>query len=382
MEEQLLGQMNLFDCFGTEYKITKPIRLIELFAGIGSQAMALRDIGAKFEHYKVVEFDKYAIASYNAVHGTDFPTIDITKFHGEDLEIKDKLDYTYLLTYSFPCTDLSVAGKMLGMAEGSGTRSSLLWEVRRLLEECGDNLPQVLMMENVPQVHSKANMPHFQKWLDYLSSKGYSSFWQDLNAKNYGVAQSRNRCFVISILGDYTYKFPEPFPLEKRMKDYLEESVNEKFYVISDKARELIDKLIKGGKLELDRDYGTTHFPHGWLKANADYSEVSPTIDAGISMQHTLLVENQNLEVSKLGFIDKGTGEHQSNMVYRSNGISPCMNAVDYKAPTKILEVVALDEQNKCFRNETFGTLTTDGSSPKHNNRVVEVKKIGGGTRK
>ena len=102
MEEQLLGQMNLFDCFGTEYKITKPIRLIELFAGIGSQAMALRDIGAKFEHYKVVEFDKYAIASYNAVHGTDFPTIDITKIKGGDLEITNKLDYTYLLTYSFP----------------------------------------------------------------------------------------------------------------------------------------------------------------------------------------------------------------------------------------------------------------------------------------
>lgn len=154
--------MSIFDCFGNPYKITKPIRLIELFAGVGSQAMALRDLGADFEHYRVVEFDKYAIASYNAIHGTDFPTMDVTKIKGEDLGIEDKLNYTYILTYSFPCTDLSVAGKMLGMEEGSGTRSSLLWEVKRILEET-EELPQVLMMENVPQVHSKSNMPHFQR---------------------------------------------------------------------------------------------------------------------------------------------------------------------------------------------------------------------------
>lgn len=91
-------QLNIFDCFGTPYKINKPIRLIELFAGVGSQAMALRDIGANFEHYRVVEFDKYAIASYNAIHGTNFPTIDITTLKGSDLGIENKLDFTYLLT--------------------------------------------------------------------------------------------------------------------------------------------------------------------------------------------------------------------------------------------------------------------------------------------
>lgn len=96
------GQLSIFDCFGTPYKITKPIRLIELFAGIGSQAMALRNIGANFEHYRVVEWDKYAIASYNAIHGTNFPTTDITKLKGGDLGITNTLDYTYILTYSFP----------------------------------------------------------------------------------------------------------------------------------------------------------------------------------------------------------------------------------------------------------------------------------------
>ena len=114
------GQLNLFDLDSPIFKITKPIRLIELFAGVGSQAMALRDLGANFEHYRVVEFDKYAVASYNAIHGTNFPTMDVTKITGKDLGIQDIVNYTYLLTYSFPCQDLSVAGKGKGMAKGSG----------------------------------------------------------------------------------------------------------------------------------------------------------------------------------------------------------------------------------------------------------------------
>lgn len=129
------GQFDIFDYVSEPVTITKPIRLIELFAGYGSQAMALKRIGAKFEHYRVVEFDKYAIASYNAVHGTDFPTMDITKVHAEDLNICDTETFTYLLTYSFPCTDLSVAGKQAGMSKGSGTRSGLLWEVERIFRK-------------------------------------------------------------------------------------------------------------------------------------------------------------------------------------------------------------------------------------------------------
>lgn len=100
------NQLTITDYFGTPYKITKPVRLIELFAGIGSQAMALRDIGADFESYRVVEFDKYAIASYNAIHGTDFPTIDVTQIHGEDLGIVDVEYFTYLLTHSLVRTFL------------------------------------------------------------------------------------------------------------------------------------------------------------------------------------------------------------------------------------------------------------------------------------
>lgn len=292
-----MDQLSIFDILYDDFKITKKIRLIELFAGVGSQAMALRELGADFEHYRVVEFDKYAVASYNAIHGTNFSTMDVTKISGSDLGIVDTDKFTYLLTYSFPCQDLSVAGKQRGMAKGSGTRSGLLWEVERLLNEV-ENLPQVLLMENVPQVHGEANMPHFIDWIDFLKSKGYSSYWQDLNAKNYGVAQNRDRCFMVSILGDWNYKFPQPIPLTKTMKDYLEDEVDEKYYINNEKAHKLIGKLIEDGMI-----------PRQYLSS-----------------------------INELGFIERGTGKHQSNIVYGSNGICPCEYAGQYKEPFKVLE--------------------------------------------
>lgn len=183
------------------------IRLIELFAGIGSQAKALKKLGVEFEHWRVCEWDKYAIASYNAIHGTSFETSDITKITADELGITDTENHTYLLTYSFPCQDLSSAGKGKGMEKGSGTRSGLLWEVERLLNECSE-LPQVLLMENVPLVHGKKNKEHFDKWIEFLESKGYKNYWKDLNAKNYGIPQNRNRCFMVSTFGDKIYDFP------------------------------------------------------------------------------------------------------------------------------------------------------------------------------
>lgn len=249
------GQMSLFDIWGGDtptMTIDKPIRLIEFFAGYGSQALALKELGANFEHYRVVEFDKYAVASYNAVHETDFEVTDIRDVKGSDLEIVDTDKYTYLLTYSFPCTDLSVAGKGLGMAKGSGTRSGLLWEVERILQELVDDgcdLPQVLLMENVPQVHGKKNMADFENWCKFLEGIGYTNFWEDMNAKHYGVAQNRNRTFMVSVLGNVKYEFPNPIPLTRVMKDYLEDEAEEKYYINNEKAQKLITTLIENGTL-------------------------------------------------------------------------------------------------------------------------------------
>ena len=233
--------MNLFN---EDYKITKPLRLIELFAGYGSQAMAFDRIGVKYEHHFVCELGKYAMKSYNAVHGTNFEPTDIRNIHAEDLNITDTDKYTYFMTYSFPCTDLSLAGKQAGMKKGSGTRSGLLWEVERLLTECKE-LPQVLFMENVPQVIAEKNMPDFMDWLKFLHKKGYSSYYKVLNAKDYGVPQNRERCFMFSFLGDFDYVFPEPTGLKQLLVDVLEDEVDEKYYIKSETAKRLIHDLIE-----------------------------------------------------------------------------------------------------------------------------------------
>ena len=333
-------QLDIFSAIKQPYKITKPIRLIELFAGVGSRAMALKRLGANFEHYRVVEFEKYAIKSYNAIHGTDFEPMDITKIIGSDLGISDTDKYCYIMTYSFPCQDLSVAGKQKGMTKGSGTRSGLLWEVERLLNEV-ENLPQVLLMENVPQVHGKKNMEDFQRWIDFLESKGYSNYWQDLNAKNYGVAQNGNRCFMVSIFGDYSFKFPESIELKKVMKDYLEDEVDEKYYINNEKAQKLIQKLIDNGTLTntiaTERQTGVALTEQSVSQQKEKLQTVSRQ-DMTQELVTCGQTETVLLNVNEIGFIEKGTGQHQSNTVYGTDGICPCEYSVQYKEPFKILE--------------------------------------------
>lgn len=224
-----MNQISLFDG-SKKFIFDKPIRLIELFAGVGSQAMALRDLGVPFEHYRVCEFDKYAICSYNAIHGTDFEPSDICQLRAGDLGITDTDQYLYIMTYSFPCQDLSKAGKRKGMARGDGTRSGLLWEVERLLDEC-EELPQLLLMENVPDVVGTNNVKYFAEWVQKLESLGYYNKWEILNAKDYGIPQNRERCFMVSLQGDYYYDFPKPIPLELRLKDMLEDDVPESYYI-------------------------------------------------------------------------------------------------------------------------------------------------------
>ena len=252
-------QLELFD--SPKCKIDKKIRLIELFGGIGTQAMALRDIGADFERHRLVEFDKYSVQAYNSIHGTDFKPTDIRDVHGDDLGITDKDKYCYLLTYSFPCQSLSVAGKMAGMSrtdweEGKSTRSGLLWEVERILRELPQGcLPDILVMENVTQIHNSKNAGDFNLWCEFLRSKEYVNHWKDLNGQDYGIPQHRERCFMVSILSDtfVDYEFPNPVPLEKVMKDFLEEDVDEKYYINSEKANKLIADLVARGELSEQR---------------------------------------------------------------------------------------------------------------------------------
>lgn len=271
-------QIDLFSFTMPTLKITKPIRLIELFAGIGSQAAALRNLGADFEHYRVVEWDRFCVASYNAVHGTSFEPMDITKVHAKDLGITERERFTYIMCYSFPCQDLSLAGKGAGMRKGDNTRSGLLWEVERILDEC-DELPQILLMENVPQVIGKKNIKDFQQWRSKLESLGYTNHVELLNAKNYGIPQNRNRCFMVSVLGQYHYTFPRKIPLKLKLKDLLEENVDEKYYL----SQEMVDSFIANSRKQEENGNGFRFEPlererereqGGSTESNADAGEL------------------------------------------------------------------------------------------------------------
>ena len=244
MNDEFVQQYDLFETSMPKFKIDKPIRLIELFAGIGSQYASLKRLGADVTSWKCIEWDKYAIASFNAVHGTNYETTDITKIHASDLEIVDADKYCYIMTYSFPCQDLSSAGKRKGMQKGSGTRSGLLWEVERLLDECVEyngNLPNCLLMENVPNVIGKNNIDSFVEWRRKLESLGYQNYVQILNSKNYGIPQNRARAFMVSVLGEYHYSFPQKQKLKLKLKDMLEKDVDEKYYISDD----LVDKYLQ-----------------------------------------------------------------------------------------------------------------------------------------
>jgi DNA (cytosine-5)-methyltransferase 1 len=177
-----------------------------------------------FEFVGISEIDPYPIKAYAAVHG-DTPNYgDISK-----IDWGGQVSDFDLFTYSFPCTDISNAGKQAGFEEGSGTRSSLLWECRRAIEA---KRPKYLLMENVKAITSAKFMPFFLRWQRWLEEQGYKNFWQVLNAKDYGVPQNRERCFMVSILDkDAHYEFPKPFELEKRLKDVLEEDVDEGYYL-------------------------------------------------------------------------------------------------------------------------------------------------------
>ena len=277
-------QLDLFGFAPSQYIIKKPIRLIELFAGIGAQSKALEVLKANFESYKIAEWSKESIKAYTYIHHYEeikncndkeinslsgisrnysepmtkeqinnlkedekilltnckkitHNLIDISKVKGEDLNIVDTDKYEYVLTFSFPCTDLSLAGKGLGMEEGSGTRSSLLWQVCRILNECKEkgNLPNTLLMENVPQVIGTKNKSSFHKFMKRLEDLGYKNFVKVLNAKDFYIPQNRQRCFMVSILTkEDVFSFPNKMKLDYYLLDFLDKEVDEKYY-LSDK---------------------------------------------------------------------------------------------------------------------------------------------------
>ena len=210
------------------------MKVLELFGGIGACSKALERLGIDYEIADYVEIDKYAVASFNAMHGTNFEPQDITTWD-KDIEVD-------LIMHGSPCQDFSVAGKQAGGDEGSGTRSSLMYETLRIV---GKLKPKYVIWENVKNLLSKKHRHNFDAYIEAMSELGYVSKYQVLNAKDYGVPQNRERVFTVScrhngdtnIINSFNadFEFPEKQPLTKRLKDILEENVDEKYY-LSDAA--------------------------------------------------------------------------------------------------------------------------------------------------
>lgn len=275
------------------------MRVIELFAGVGSQTQALKNLGIKHEVIGISEIDKYAINSYEQLHGTVNNFGDISKI--------DILPTADLWTYSFPCQDISIAGKQSGFDKEGNTRSGLLWEVERLLKV--SEKPKYLLMENVKNLVSKKFKPGFNKWCECLEEMGYKNYYHVLNAKDYGIPQNRERVFMISILGEHKpYIFPEKQELKTRLKDLLESEVEEKYY--------LSERILKG--------FIKTNFKNMGFKFNSvkvEEANIGHCITSGNNDRAT---DNFIIQV---GNIKESTWKNpQVGRIYSVEGISPTLN--------------------------------------------------------
>lgn len=206
----------------------KPLKILELFGGIGACSKALERLGIDYEIADYVEIDKYAVASFNAMHNTNFEPQDICEWN-KDIEVD-------LIMHGSPCQDFSLAGLNKGGDEGSGTRSSLMYETIRIVDKLK---PKYVIWENVKNVISKKHIHNFNNYIDRMNELGYISYYQVLNAKDYGIPQNRERVFTISIRKDIdkSYAFPPAQELKLKLKDMLEDEVVEKYY--------LSDEMIK-----------------------------------------------------------------------------------------------------------------------------------------
>lgn len=309
-----------------------------------------------------------------------------------------------MITYGFPCQDISIAGKQKGFTDSDGnrTRSGLFFEALRIIE---NTKPKYAIAENVKALTSKKFAREFDTVLTSLEQAGYNNYWKVLNAKDYGIPQNRERVFIVSIRKDIdngNFAFPNKTELTLRVKDMLEDVVDQKYYLYNSKTTQLINQIISKEKIkDVECCDSTIYDPQIKQVANC----ITARYDAGIQTQKSIgLVVIEN--VGRLH-------NHQRGMVFSDLGISPCLSATDYKEPRSVLQhnnrtsdneyciskntswpkynsdqsyyikqirdnnietPVAIDEQNRVVRTDgTVGTLTTNGSSPKHNNRICDV---------
>lgn len=294
------------------------MKILELFAGIGACSKALERIGVDVEIVDAVEIDRYAIASFNAIHGTDFEVQDIKEWNKDIGDID-------LITHGSPCQDFSIAGKQAGGDLGSGTRSSLMYETIRIV---GKIRPKYVLWENVKNILSKKHKHNFEAYIETMNILGYNSYYKVLDAKDYGVPQHRERVYTVSIRKDIDngYKFPEPMELKLRLKDVLEDEVEEKYY-LSDK---MLNFFYKNEQIQKEKGNG---FRFGVSDGNVVAKSV--TTRAGSRM------DDNFIKCVRIGGIfDTEKSKHQAGSIYDKEGLSPTLNTMEggWRQPSIIVK--------------------------------------------
>ena len=259
------------------------MNLLSLFSGIGAFEKALDNEGIKYNLVNYCEIDKYASRSYATIHNVseELNLIDVTKVDTSNLSDID------LITYGFPCQDISQAGNQKGFTDKNGerTRSGLFFEALRIIK---DLKPKYAIAENVKALTSKKFKTEFETVLTSLNDVGYNNYYKVLNAKDYGIPQNRERIFIISIrkdIDDGFFCFPAPQPLNIRLKDILEDNVDEKFYL-----KETKEFFIKNSLNMEAKGNGFRFAPH--VKNHAEIAKTITT-RAGGRMDDNFIMDNE-----------------------------------------------------------------------------------------
>lgn len=291
--------------------ITEHLKVLELFGGIGACSKAIERQGIDYEIVDYVEIDKYACKSFNAIHGTNFEPQDITTW---DKDVK-----VDLIMHGSPCQDFSLAGLQAGGDKDSGTRSSLMYETIRIVEKLK---PKYVIWENVKNLLSKKHVHNFNAYLETMEQLGYTNYYQVLNAKDYGIPQSRERVFTVSILGNENYEFPPKQELKLRLKDMLEDEVDEKYYL----SEKMINFFYKNEQIQKEKGNG---FRFGVSDGNVIVKTI--TTRANDRMDDNFIDEVKRIG----GVFDTEESKHQAGSVYDKNGLAPTLDTMQggYRQP-------------------------------------------------
>lgn len=285
------------------------IKVLSLFSGIGAFEKAISNLGIEADLIGFSEIDKYAVKSYCKIHNiSENKNLgDITK-----IEIKKLPRFIDLITHGSPCQDFSIAGKQAGGDKGLETRSSLMWNTVDIVEWC---LPKYVIWENVKNLLSQKHKHNFDNYIEIMNKLGYNNYFQVLNAKDYGIPQNRERLFTISIRKDIDnnkFEFPKKEDLKTKLKDFLEDKVEEKYYL----SYEIVSKFVANNKTLNTNVIGNLNMDK-WqdsMKRIYNIDTYSPAINT---------MQGGNLEPKIKVIGNYMPSNHNASRIVDSNGLAP-----------------------------------------------------------